>query len=431
MRERLNGHWAELRDSLWFLPALITLACGLAAIATVRIDEGIRLSVGPVATWLYAGGAEGARGVLSAIASTMVNVTALVFSITVVALQLASSQLSPRVLRSFMADRGNQVVLGGFIGTFTYALLTLRVVRSPLEERGGFVPAFSVTVAIVLALASVGLLIYFIHHAANGMRGNVVMDRVAAVTIAAADRVAADARTQANPADGSGADAPSSASAIDRSAAPAAIRADDAGCLRHADRNRLAKLAFGHAAAIRVLPRVGDFVLPGEPIALVWPASATDESFADDVRAALVLWAERDANTDVALGLTQLADITIRALSAGINDPTTAIQGLDRLALVLAHLARVWPDSGDPPDCALAPRVVVPLRPFDELAALGFGTVVPHAAADAAVSAHLAAVARRVAALAPPGRVPVLLAIAAAAERSIEREPSSNDPETR
>ena len=112
----------------------------------------------------------------------MITVTALVFSITVVALQLASSQLSPRVLRTFMGDRGNQTVLGFFIGTFTYALLVLRVVRSPLEDADPFVPSLSVTVAIVLALISVALLIFFVDHAANAMRASVVIDRAASAT---------------------------------------------------------------------------------------------------------------------------------------------------------------------------------------------------------------------------------------------------------
>lgn len=427
VRERLCGRWADLRDSLWFLPALITVACGLAAIATVRIDEIVQFRNGPVVAWLYSGGAEGARGVLSAISSTMINVTALVFSITVVALQLASSQLSPRVLRSFMADRGNQVVLGGFIGTFTYALLTLRVVRSPLEERGGFVPALAVSISMLLALASVGLLIYFVHHAANGMRANVVMDRVVATTIAAADRIASDEQPAHDPAGATETVGP----AVARRTPPAQIGAGTAGYLRHVGRERLTKLAADHSVAIQVLPRVGDFVLPGEPLARVWPDSAVDAAFADDVRAGLALWAERDANTDVALGLTQLADIAIRALSPGVNDPTTAIQGLDRIAHVLGHLARNWPDAGKILNGDCLRLVVVPLRPFGELVALGFGAVVPHAADDAVVASHLAALARRVASLAPPERAAPLLAVADIAGRNAAGSAPTSAPKTR
>lgn len=425
MRSRLRGHWTELRDSLWFLPAAITLACGLAAIVTVRIDEVVRFRNGPFATWLYAGGAEGARGVLSAIASTMVTVTALVFSITVVALQLASSQLSPRVLRSFMADRGNQVVLGGFIGTFTFALLTLRVVRSPLEERGGFVPALSVSISILLALASVGLLIFFVHHAANGMRANVVMDRVVATTIAAADRAAAD--EQPAPAASTTSDG-----AVDRwSNPPASIQAKNAGYLRHVGRDDLARVAATRSAVIQVLPRIGDFVLPGEPLALVRPAAAVDGDLTAEVRAALRLWPERDGHSDVAIGLTQLADIAIRALSPGINDPTTAMHALDRIGHVLLHVGRVWPESHPIPAGARPPLVLAPIRPFGELVAAGFGAIVPHAAGDAAVSAHLAAVARRVAVLASPDRAIPLLAVADAAERNAAGHATRIVPETR
>ena len=148
MAARFNSWWFEIRNSLWFVPALLTLGGICLAFVTVWIDETLLLDRRADVGWLFGGGSEGARGVLEAIASTMVTVTALVFSITVVALQLASSQLSPRVLRAFTADRVNQTVLGFFIGTFTYALLVLRTVRAPLEDSGGFVPSLSVTVAI-------------------------------------------------------------------------------------------------------------------------------------------------------------------------------------------------------------------------------------------------------------------------------------------
>jgi uncharacterized membrane protein len=186
VQTRLRSWWFEIQASLWFLPAVITATAAALALLTVEVDFRLLLDRRAGTVWFFGGGAEGARGVLATIAGTMVTVTALVFSITVVALQLAASQLTPRVLRSFMGDRGNQVVLGFFIGTFTYALLVLRAVRAPLDEGGGFVPAVSVSVAIVLAMASVGLLIYFVHHAANSMRVSVVVDRVAEQTLALA-----------------------------------------------------------------------------------------------------------------------------------------------------------------------------------------------------------------------------------------------------
>ncbi|RPJ23280.1 MAG: DUF2254 domain-containing protein, partial [Planctomycetaceae bacterium] len=155
MPARVVALWNDLQSSLWFIPTLITLAPALLALITARIDATGSLREGPLPLWVFEGGAEGARGVLGAIAGGVITVTGVVFSITIVALQLASTQFTPRVLRGFMADRANQVVLGVFIGTFIYTLLTLRAIRSGTENGAAFVPGLSVAVAILLALISV------------------------------------------------------------------------------------------------------------------------------------------------------------------------------------------------------------------------------------------------------------------------------------
>ena len=180
--------------------------------------------------------------------------------ITVVALQLASSQLTPRVLRGFMGDRGNQAVLGLFIGTFTYALLVLRSVRSPLEGEGGFVPAVSVTVAIVLALISVGFLIFYVHHAANSIRASVVVDRVARGILDLIDRLfPADVGRAAEP-----------GPLIGEPALPArAVLAGRGGYLQSINGDHLFDLAVDRSLTVRAEPRVGEFVLPGAVLASV------------------------------------------------------------------------------------------------------------------------------------------------------------------
>ena len=261
VRTRLSSWWYDLQSSLWFLPSVLTGLAVALALLTVRLDQRLLLDRRPGSGWIFGGGAEGARGVLSAIAGTMITVTALVFSITVVALQLAASQLTPRVLRTFMGDRGNQAVLGFFIGTFTYALLVLRAVRSPLEGAGGFVPALSVTVAIALALVSVGLLIYFVHHAANSVRASVVIDRVAESTL--------DLIEHLYPAE------------IDRPFEPpprapqlcpeeaGVVRAVGGGYLQTVDEDALFALARDRSLTVRQEPLVGEFVLPGAALASV------------------------------------------------------------------------------------------------------------------------------------------------------------------
>ena len=172
---RLLLLWNQLRYSYWFLPALMTLAAALLAFGMVTLDGmktgGLIEKLG----WVYSGDSDGARELLSVVAGSMITVAGVVFSIMIVALQLASSQFGPRVLRNFMQDRGNQIVLGAFISTFVYCLLVLRTIRSGDDA---FVPSLSVTTGVALALMSLGVLIFFIHHAALSIQANQIVQRI-------------------------------------------------------------------------------------------------------------------------------------------------------------------------------------------------------------------------------------------------------------
>ncbi len=162
MRVRLYKFWEQLTGSFWFLPTFMVVLAIILASTTLYIDR-LDIDFGvPEFSWIYSGSPDGARSILSTIASSMISVAGLTFSITIVALSLASSQLGPRLLNNFMRDKGNQIVLGTFISVFTYCLLILRSIRS-LDEIS-FVPHISLTLAIVLALISLGVLIYFFHH---------------------------------------------------------------------------------------------------------------------------------------------------------------------------------------------------------------------------------------------------------------------------
>lgn len=158
---QLITYWEDIRSSFWFVPTLMAAASAVLAMCNIYLDHTLPESWRGNG-WIYSGGAEGARAVLSVIASSMITVAGVVFSITIVALTLASSQFGPRLLRTFMRDTANQVVLGTFIATFLYCLLVLRTIRG-LDERE-FVPHLSVTVGVLLGVASLGVLIYFIHH---------------------------------------------------------------------------------------------------------------------------------------------------------------------------------------------------------------------------------------------------------------------------
>ena len=179
VRSMLFNLWERLRSSYWFVPSVMAIGAIVLAMATLALDGQLTRSSLRKMQWVYAGGAEGARTVLSAVAGSVITVAGVVFSITVAALTLASSQFGPRLLRNFMRDLGNQVVLGTFIATHLYCLLVLRTVRGSDGGGGEFVPHVSITTGLLLALTSLAVLIYFIHHVARSMQAPDVIAGVA------------------------------------------------------------------------------------------------------------------------------------------------------------------------------------------------------------------------------------------------------------
>lgn len=183
---KLQQRWKELRASFWFVPSLIIL--GAIALALGLIEAESLGASEALADWprLFGVGAEGSRGMLAAIAGSVITVAGVAFSITVVALTLASSQYTPRILRNFMRDRANQFVLGVFVGVFTYCLIVLGAIRGGGDR---FVPSLAVLGGFVLALISVGVLIFFIHHIALTIQAETIIASVTEETNEAIDRL--------------------------------------------------------------------------------------------------------------------------------------------------------------------------------------------------------------------------------------------------
>ena len=179
--------WDSITSSLWFVPSGMTVGAVVLSVIAVYADTLVQPDIIDGVWSFYSGGAEGARELLSTVASSMITVAGVVFSITIVALTLASQQFGPRLLRNFRRDTGNQLVLGTFIATFIYCLLVLRVVRGSDGE--SFVPAISVSLAVLLAMASLAVLIFFIHHAALSIQATTIIDRVHQELDACAERL--------------------------------------------------------------------------------------------------------------------------------------------------------------------------------------------------------------------------------------------------
>lgn len=321
IRKALDG----IRQSLWFVPAVWVLVCGAAAFGMVELDRALP-DIGPDVPLVFGGGPEGARGLLSAIASSMITVVGMVFSITIVALQLASSQYSPRLLRNFMRDRASQVTLGSFIGVFVYSLVVLRTVRADADSRDEFVPVLAVSGALVLTVVAVAMLVYFIHHIASRMQASQITAAVARETLDEVDRQAAETRKRQGGGPGVLPDGPG-----------VIVRASESGYLQYLEIAKLVALAQRHDIVVRVAVAPGGWVQRHAPLFEVWGADAEVDG---DLCELVGVGSQRVVFEDIEFGVQQLVDIAVKALSPGVNDPTTARNALHRIVEVLVAAGR-------------------------------------------------------------------------------------------
>jgi uncharacterized membrane protein len=370
---KLRAIWNETRDSLWFLPAVLTLGGVALAVLMVGLDQRDVLPEATAPVWLRTGSSDGARGVLSAIASGIITVTGVVFSVTIVALQLASTQYTPRVLRNFTADRASQVVLGVFIGTFTYALLVLRVVRGEeptgIEDGEYFIPHLSIVVAVLLALVSIGFLIFFINHLARSIQASVLIGRVTEETLRTMERLL-PARF--------GEEADDDVESATPAAQGSIVTAESSGYIQGIDHEAVSRILEDDGMTVRLERQVGEFLLPGATLATVWPAVATDDDgsrVARHVRNAFLMGPERTPYMDLEHGVIELADIAVKALSPGVNDPTTAVLCVDRLSELLLAFARHEPPGRVRRHDGGGGTLIMPRAEFDRLADMALDQV--------------------------------------------------------
>ena len=320
--------WSRLWRPFWALPAAICVFAIVAGLTLPPMEE----RVADVLPYVFQGGPDGARSVLSTIATAMISVTGLVFSITMVILQLASSQFTPRVLGTFLSSRITQVTLGVFTASFVFALTVLRYVRGANEEGVRFVPQASVTLAFVLVVASVGCFLAFIHHITSSIQVAQVVSRVGDDTMRVIDRIypaAPDREVSRCGATWSPDAGMPRVSVVEEGRHGSVTHIDAAALLVQADRLN---------AVITVDVQVGQFLTSGQQIARVWGRVQIDERDAARIRRHVWLAGERQLRQDVGFGLRQLVDIAERALSPGINDPTTALQVVDEIHRLLREL---------------------------------------------------------------------------------------------
>jgi uncharacterized membrane protein len=385
MNTRAVTLWERIKGSYWFVPALMVVMSIILALFSTEFDRELDSEALAGLPLIFSGGAEGARTVLSTIAGSMITVAGVTFSITIAALSQASLQLGPRLLVNFLRDRGNQIVLGTFVATYMYCLLVLRTVVT--TEFVSFVPQVSVTICLLLAVASVGVLIYFIHHVATLMQADTVIASVGRDLQRSIERLFPEdngAIASYEHAPRHEADVPA-----DFAEQSAYIKSSASGYLQAIDYSILISAAHEQGVLIRLFHHPGEFIAEDSEIASVFPGAKISETLEREVNKGVVLGNRRIHLQDVEFAVNQLVEIALRAISAAINDPFTAMACLDQLGNRLAELAERTIPAGYYYDRMGKLRIISDIVTFADVIDTAFNQIRQHSRNNVAVTIRL------------------------------------------
>jgi uncharacterized membrane protein len=404
----IESDWRDetLRTNLWLIPAVESVVAVLLFALTLSIDRAASHGQVHLPSWVISGSPDAARQILSSLAGALITVVGVVFSIMIVTLTLASSQFGPRMLRTFIRDRGTQVTLGTFVATFFYAMLVLISIGST------FVPHLSVTVALALTAIDLGVLIYFIHHTATAIQLPEVIASIARDLARAIEAEAGPPNRHDGLVNGPSLDILQAR--LDRTGQVVAAAAS--GYLRFVKHATLVRIAAESGAVIRLHQRPGHFVTRGQPMATVWPpeVAGTISRRLEDVHITGPL---RTLSQDIAFGTDQLVEIAIRALSPAVNDTFTALTCIDWLGDSLTKIALEWyPHRSHRDDGGEIRLITVPVS-YERLVQRSFEKIRQAAGGMPAVLIRQLEVLQKIMAVAPASRSQVLLDQAAMIQR--------------
>lgn len=330
--KKLLFFWNELKATFWFVPVLIILFSVLLSVGLVVLDSFINLPQNNFTRFFFVNSADSARSILSTISGAMIGVAGTVFSVTLVALTLASSQFGPRLIKNFMYVRLNQVVLGSYISTYLYCLFVLTAIK---EEGYTFIPALSILVAIFVAMANIVLLIVFIHRIAVSIQADKVISDISAfissqVKVLFPERMGEEADNQESY------DLTAIKSDFSKSIS---VKSPKSGYLQYIDSETLMEIVTRNNALLELQIRPGSFLVEGMEIGMLHSNEKIDDEEVAKILQQLVIGATKTAHQDLEFSIHQMVEIAVRALSPGVNDPYTAIACIDNLTASLCYLA--------------------------------------------------------------------------------------------
>lgn len=328
MLVKIRAAWEEFRSNLFAIPLFYLIVLGVLAQVMLEIDQRITQEQLEIPL-VFRSTVDSARALLSTVATATITVAGIAFSVSLLLFQLASNQFSPRVLHGFFRDTFTKHVLGLVVGTFTYCLLVLRAVRGAVETNGTeIIPNLSVALGLVAGIASILAIVAFINHTAHSMHATEIIARITGETRDQIRRLAEDPE-ESDGRDPDPADAPEppdDAFVVTARSDGWVQQVDDRGLLDAAD----------DGGTVRLETFIGDFVPQGAALCSIWPEPSDPDHARKEALQAIQLGKSRTLQQDLGFGIRQLVDIALRALSSGINDPTTANE-------VVSHLGGiVW-----------------------------------------------------------------------------------------
>ncbi|MCR9259701.1 MAG: DUF2254 domain-containing protein [Pseudomonadaceae bacterium] len=356
----------RFRGSYWFIPSLMVGSACLLALFCAWLDAEYFDDKTLNVAWLYQGDAAGARAVLAAIATSMIGVAGVTFSMTIVTVSFAASNIGPRLIDNFMRDRGNQVTLGTFIATFAYCLLVLRSVTDPSQAgEAAHVPHFSLLVAMLLTALSVINLIYFIHHIPESINvGNLAHKLAHDLQVQIEREFPPDADTKEQAA----VDLPGDQQRYDSMRLNGyAVRTKTAGYIQVLDVQELVAEAASKDVTLLLACRPGGFVNQTDVLLYVWPGKELSEKEERQLADKIVVGEKRTSDQDFLFLVDQLIEIILRALSPGTNDAFTAVSCLDWIQSTLLLVMSRRPELAERFDDEKKLRLVIPTVTFEEL----------------------------------------------------------------
>lgn len=374
--------WSELTSTFWFIPVFIIIVSLFFAFGMVYWDSQVTIDPDGFYEYLLTSSSDSARSILTTISGAMIGVAGTVFSITLVALTLASSQFGPRLIKNFMYDRLNQVVLGAYISTFMYCMIVLISMKE--SDDTVFIPSISIFFVVIVTLGNLILLIIFIHHISSSIQADKIIAEISAT-------LSKTISTQFPSEMGEGliSEVPDLSQIKNRYTVKEGSKCIKGGYLQYVDSESLMELAIEENILLELHFRPGKFLVEGENLVSINSVGPVPEKLFKKIQKNFIVGNTRTPQQDVEHSIYQMVEIASRALSPGINDPFTAIACIDNLSSNLCSLTKVKFPSKYRLDEVGQLRVIVDQFTFDGLLDAAFNQIRQFSAGNPSVAIRL------------------------------------------